>query len=535
MHDSPDTILAALLYLSSHPGLVFSQLISVLSCVMAHLRVESFQERLNEDFQIELLLGLVLRTIYSPSDFDPSLDPKKYESVDTKFEDPLSKDDVEQLESLMDALFVILLDISSLSKFAINYPYESSLGSTLSSWLKSQRLENMIVACSMLSGLARAEERWARSMVSGSYRIHHDLINMMASETNTRYINIIYNFLLQLARPVENRESICQPAFLWVAACHWNGNDRDVQYRVTTVLRYLVRDCPPAVRNLLLSAPTTIPHFIAVVKTTADDTELVHPKQGLGFHDGANTSDKHAKQRFNACKFQRQREVADSTNQQDQGTDEENDSSSSSPLDKRIARAHGPQDQPKNPSETEQPAKMAKRGGTYFSGMLKLYMASDDSMVKAEITKVVLQICRCFPVLDPSERASFVQHEDFATPLVHLIVGNGEPALRAQAYLAMVLMAREQSGRPPVQIIMKRKDILEQIVRDIAGEGTDSIPEAIEAMPESKSVEQWNTILRSVRENARWLVKDILEDPVSRVFLALHNSMIVLIHYFTLR
>ncbi len=158
---------------------------------MAHLRVESFQERLNEDFQIELLLGLVLRTIYSPSDFDPSPDPKKYESVDTKFEDPLSKDDVEQLESLMDALFVILLDISSLSKFAINYPYESSLGSTLSSWLKSQRLENMIVACSMLSGLARAEERWARSMVSGSYRIHHDLINMMASETNTRYINII--------------------------------------------------------------------------------------------------------------------------------------------------------------------------------------------------------------------------------------------------------------------------------------------------------------------------------------------------------
>lgn len=178
---------------------------------------------------------------------------------------------------------------------------------------------------------------------------------------------------------------------------------------------------------------------------------------------------------------------------------------------------------------------MAKRGGTYFSGMLKLYMASDDSMVKAEITKVVLQICRCFPVLDPSERASFVQHEDFATPLVHLIVGNGEPALRAQAYLAMVLMAREQSGRPPVQIIMKRKDILEQIVRNIAGEGTDSIPEAIEAMPENKSVEQWNTMLRSVRENARWLVKDILEDPVSRVLLAIHNSMIVLIHYFTLQ
>jgi len=485
----------------------------VLDCVTLHLRNESFQVRLIEDFQVDLLLGLILRTIWYPSDFDPSLDTNDHEPVDTKVKDPLSKDEVEQLESSMDALFIILLDISSLPKFAINYPYESSLTSTLTSWLKSQRLDNMIIACSMLSGLARAEERWARSMVSGSYRIHHDLINIMASETNTRHVSIVYNFLLQLARPVENRESICQPAFLWVAAYRWNGDDRDVQYRVTTVLRYLVRDCPLAIRNLLLTAPTTIPHFIAV-----DDTE-----------HGANSSDRHVKQRFNACTFQRQREVADATNQHDQGTDEEDDSSSSSVLDKRIIRPHTPQDQPENPSKTGQPDKMAKPGGTYFSGMLKLYMASDDSMVKAEITRVVLEICRCFPLLDPSERASFVQHEDFATPLVYLIVGNGEPALRAQAYLAMVLMAREHSGRPPVQTIMKRKDIFEKIVRDIAGEGTDAIPEAIKAMPENSSVEQRNTVLRSVRENARWLVKDILEDPVSRVLVALHSRMIVLI------
>lgn len=471
----------------------------MLDCVTLHLRDEVFQVRLIEDFQVDLLLGLILRTVWYPSDFDPSLDPNNHDSVDTKVKDPLSKDEVEQLESSMDALSIILLDISSLPKFADNYSYESSLTSTLSLWLKARRLDIMIVACSMLSGLARAEERWARSMVSGSYRIHHDLINILASETNTRYISIVYNFLLQLARPVENREIICQPAFLWVAAYRWNGNDRDVQYRVTTVLRYLVRDCPPAVRSLLLSAPTTIPHFIAVVKTAVDDTELVHP--GLGLHDGANTSDRHAKQCFNACTFKQQREVPDSTNQ------------------------------PENPSETGQPDKMAKPRGTYFSEMLKLYMASDDSMVKAEITRVVLEICRCFPLLDPSERASFVQHEDFATPFVHLIVGNGEPALRAQAYLAMVLMAREHTGRPPVQTIMKRKDIFEQIARDIAGEGTDAIPEAIEAMPENTSVGQWNTVLRSVRENARWLVKDILEDPVSRVLGALDSLMIVLIYH----
>lgn len=316
---------------------------------------------------------------------------------------------------------------------------------------------------------------------------NHDLIDIMATETSTRYISIVYNFLSQLARPVENRESICQPAFLWVAAYRWNGSDRDVQYRVITVLRYLIRDCPPAVRNMLLSAPTTIPHFIAVVSTTVGDSELVQPKEGLELHDGANASDRHAKQLFNAYTFQRQREVPDST------------------------------DQPENPSETGQPDKMAKPRGTYFSEMLKLYMASDDSLVKAEITKVVLEICRCFPLLEPSERASFVQHEDFATPLVHLIVGNGEPALRAQAYLAMVLMAREHTGRPPVQTIMKRKDIFEQIFRDIAG--TDTIPEAIKAMPENTSVEQWDTVLRSVRENAKWLVKDMLEDPVSRFSL----------------
>lgn len=518
MQDSPDTILAALLRVSSHPGLFFSELISVLNCITLHLRNRSFQEHLIQDVQVELLLGLILRTIWYPSGFDPSLDPNIHGSADTKFVDPLSKDEVEQLEHSMDSLFIIMLDISSLARFAINYPYESRLTSTLSSWLKSECLDLRLVACSMLSGLARAEEKWARSMVSGSHRIHHELIDMMASETNPQYVSIVYDFLLQLARPVENRESICQPAFLWVAAYRWSGNDGDVQYRVTTVLRYLVRDCPPAVRNLLLSAPTTIPHFIGI-----DDTE-----------HGTNASDGSAEQRSNACMFKRQREVPGSTNQQDQGTNEEDGNTCSSTLEKKIARLHTPQDPPENPSETGQSDEIAKPVGTYFSGMLKLYMASDESMVKAEITRVVLEICRCFPFLDPSERASFVQHKDFATPLVHLIVGNGEPALRAQAYLAMVLMAREHSGRPTVQTIVERNDIFEQLVRDIAGEGADAIPEAIAAMPENTSVEQWNTVLRSVRENASWLVKDILEDPVSRILVALHNLMILLICYLTL-
>lgn len=455
----------------------------MLNIVIIHLRNESFQERLIKDFQVDLLLGLILRTIWYPSNSDPSLDPNNHGSVDTNFEDPLPKNEVEQLESSMDALFIILLDISSLPRFAINYPFESSLTSTLSSWLKSRRLDNMIVACSMLSGLARAKEVWARSMVSGPYRIHHDLINMIASETNTRHISITYNFLLQLARPVENRESICQPAFLWVAAYRWNGNDRDVQYKVTTVLRYLVRGCPPAVRNLLLLAPTTIPHLTAVVNTPVDDTELLNSKLNL----------------------------------EHQGTDDKDVGSSGSALDKRITQPHTLQDQSKNPSDTGQSNKIAKAGGTYLSLMLKLYMASDDSMVNAEIRRAVLEICRCFPLLSLSERALFVRHEDFATPLIHLIVGNGEPALRAQAYLAMVLMAREHSGRPIVQTIMKRKDISEQIVRDIAVNGINLIPEASEAMPKHISVDQWNNILRSVRENATWLVKDILEDPVSRI------------------
>lgn len=455
----------------------------MLHCITIHLRNTSFQKHLIQDVQVELLLGLILRTVWFPSGFDPSLDPNNRGSVDNKFVDPLSKDEVEQLESSMDPLFIIMLDVSSLPNFAINYPYESRLTSTLSSWLKSECLDLRLVACSMLSGLARAADKWARSMVSGPYRIHHDLIDMMASETNPRYVSIIYNFLLQLARPVENRESICQPAFLWVAAHRWSGNDRDVQYRVTTVLRHLVRDCTPAVRNLLHSVPTTIPQLIAV-----DHTE-----------HGTNSSDRHVKHFVNACTFKPQREVPDSASQ------------------------------PEKPSETGQPDKMAKPRGTYLSEMLKLYMASDDSIVKAEITRVVLEICRCFPLLDPSERVSFVQHEDFATPLVHLIIGNGEPALRAQAYLAMVLMAREHLGRFTVRTIVKRNDIYERIFQDIAGDGADSNPETIAAMPESTSVEQWNIVVRSVRENAKWLVKDILEDPVSRVLLALHNLMILLI------
>lgn len=511
MHHSPDTILAALLRLSNYPGLSFSELITVLRGVTVHLRIKSFQERLIEDFHADLLLGLIQRK----SDFDPSLDPNDG-FVETKTENSISGDEVEQLESSTDALLMILLDLSSLPKFAINYPYGSSLTLTLDSWLKSRSPHNRIAACSILSGLARADEKWARFMVSGSHGIHHDLIDMIASETNPRYFSIICDFLLQLARPVKNREFICQPAFLWVAAHHWSGNDRDVQYRITTVLRYLVRDCPSAVQNLLLSAPTTIPPLFAV-----DDTQL-----------GANIQ---AKQRFNACTFQPQREVPASTNQLDPDTNEADNDSSSSDANEKIARLHSPQDQSEQPSQTGQADKIAEPGDTYCSGMLKLYVASDDSMVKAEITRVVLEVCRCFPFLYPSDRASFVQHEDFATPLISLVVGTGEPALRAQAYLAMVLIAREHSGRPIVQTIVKREDVLQQIVQDVDADGIDSVPGPSRAMPENMSVEQWNSILRSVRENARWLVKDMSEDPVSRVLVALQNLTVVLICQSTLQ
>ena len=155
--------------------------------------------------------------------------------------------------------------------------------------------------------------------------------------------------------------------------------------------------------------------------------------------------------------------------------------------------------------------------GTYLSKMLAFFLSSSDLAVTLEIQKISLEICRCLPRLDPLERHAFLVHANFATPIIGVITQNEDMSSRAQGYLALVLIAHEPSGLAIVQECLKQKGMFEYLVQGISGKAAGSAPQTSESPPENMTVEQWNIMLRSVRENARWLVKEVLESSVSHL------------------
>ena len=170
-----------------------------------------------------------------------------------------------------------------------------------------------------------------------------------------------------------------------------------------------------------------------------------------------------------------------------------------------------------NPWEEEPQNGRIHLEGTYLSKMLAFFLSSSDLAVKLEIQKIIIDICRCLPRLDPVERHAFLVHPNFATPIVGVITQSEDMSLRAQGYLALVLMAHEPSGLAIAQECLKQKGIFEYLVQSISGKAAGLAPQTSEIPPENMRVEQWNIMLRSVRENARWLVKEVLESSVSHL------------------
>lgn len=228
-----------------------------------HLAEGHFRQLLIEDLQVEKFLGLIHRAIWFPGDFDPSLDPNNNISVGTSSHDPPSGQEREDLASLLDIVFSVLQEVSSHPLFPSRYPHDSSLTSTLSSWLGSQRPDFQLMSCSILRNLARSEENYAKAMVSEPLRIHHALITLLSNDlTVKRCHKAAFDVLLQLARPAENRLVIGQDSFVWMAVLRREEEDSDLQYACLTVLREVLRDCLTAVQNLLISDFRTAPEAL---------------------------------------------------------------------------------------------------------------------------------------------------------------------------------------------------------------------------------------------------------------------------------
>ena len=423
----------------------------------------------------------MLRLHRRDKDGDPRFDTDHMDSTGSALGDNLSVDDIEQRDSLTNVLLISLRDISSLPIFVSKYPYGSNLTLTLNSWLKSGRSGLQRMAASVLSNLARADDDWARSMISAPDHLHRNLIDILAESTERQHLHLALDFLLQLAKPIGNRAVICQQSFLWAVARHWEGSDVQIQYAATTVLRDLVRDCPSAVRQLLgLVSPTRPEHEDPSDKSTSN-VDVIDSNQG-----------------FPDMTLLKEEESSD-------------DSTSST----TVRKSHPVQSLWDKATQTSLFDGEINDEGTYLSRMLRLFIASADSKVKHEIQGVVLEICRSMPRLSSAEREGFLEHRSFASPVIGAITQTEDFNLRARGYLALVLIAREEVGLVLVNDIIRHSNVFEHLVQSITGQAAGSVPELREASPEDSSVEQRDTILHSVCDNARWLVKDILESSVS--------------------
>ena len=434
VEESPTTAVTTFLRLCGTVS-EYSELVCLNEIFALHLRHISFQRFVVENSQFESLLSTISRLAFFPMNHDLTIESNRFHVLEGsqkgdnilesnrlhEFEGQMSgnpacappsdrffKDDLDQLEVLLDLFSSILQDISSLPDFTSKYPYESGITSTMISWLNCQRLQ--AAACMVLSNLARANADWALSMVSRSADLHMGSTRMLhQAATKRKSLYAALDLLLQLARPIESRATICTEAFLSAVAQFWRADDPQIQYAMTTVLRELLRDSPSAVRRLL------------------------------------------------------------------------------------------------SPSNSE-------CNESYVSLMLKLYVTSSDAKVKLEIQKIVIEICRCLPHLEPAERTTFLTCTKFTSPIKDVITQVVDPALRAGGYLALVLIVHEEAGLVHVDEIVRRRNVFEHLVQGITGERAGSVLQP--SAPENMSIEQWKIVLQPVRDNAMWLLKDMLQSSM---------------------
>lgn len=212
----------------------------------AHLKHNSFQEVLLKQDLFLRFLSSILRTLSFTPSVPHSLDPREHPPTEG-----VSSDEAEQLDSMRKLLTAVLSDVSLNRAFAAKYPYPCKLTSDIVGWLPSGRLHFQTFACSILSNLVRMEPPWACQMVERSDSVYLPLVSILR-EGEGQSLYAALDFLLQLARPIDNKATICQQPLLSAIAKLWMGDDTQAQYATVTVLREAIKNCPKAVQRLAL-------------------------------------------------------------------------------------------------------------------------------------------------------------------------------------------------------------------------------------------------------------------------------------------
>lgn len=100
--------------------------------------------------------------------------------------------------------------------------------------------------------------------------------------------------------------------------------------------------------------------------------------------------------------------------------------------------------------------------------------------VKTEIARVVIEVCRSLPQLEPAAKEAFLGQPDLIEPVIALVTKTDDAILQAQGYLAMVLLARERAGLLLVNEAMRTEEVFDNLAQAVNGEKTSKLnPDAL--------------------------------------------------------
>lgn len=168
---------------------------------------------------------------------------------------------------------------------------------------------------------------------------------------------------------------------------------------------------------------------------------------------------------------------------------------------------------------------------SYLKSLLLCFVGSKDKKVKLEIAKVIVEISKTLARLVPASNRSqddlasaspdpdIVWHEclsvspAFVTPIELLVSQTEDLGMQAQGYFTLVIVARQELGVMMVRDVILRRFAFEYLVYAVSNQSSSNPG----GSPSSERVDpaQWAAIQRSVHENARCLVRDIVERKVS--------------------
>ncbi|KAL5606519.1 hypothetical protein BROUX41_002922 [Berkeleyomyces rouxiae] len=195
--EAPTDLPPILLALAILPDLIgdLDDFVSVVSTALSYLAAPRFQPSIIETPNAMANLLAVFEAAHTKYQLDTS---------DEESEEP------EKLRQARWALFNVLSDISALPEFATTFPLDSTVCTTLKSWIAPSRPTSLAAAaCISLGNLARSDTV-VTTMVTDTAKIHEPLVAILSDSSinDSQLLHAALSFLKNLSIPPQNKAII---------------------------------------------------------------------------------------------------------------------------------------------------------------------------------------------------------------------------------------------------------------------------------------------------------------------------------------